>query len=61
MWILTAEGLLGFLDGGLNEKEVPEREVLTLEQELKRRAAPPMASVPRSWNEFFMVLPDFGL
>ena len=61
MWILTAEGLLGFLAGGLNEKEVPEGEVPTLEQELRRRAAPLMASVPRSWSEFFMGLPECGL
>ena len=60
MWIFMAEGLLGFLAGGSNEKDVPETERVVVPQEQKRSADPPKASVARKRNDRFIRLRDCG-
>ena len=53
-----AEGLLGFLAGGLNEKEVPETDLLVVPQEQKRSEDAPKARVARKRTDWFIRLLD---
>jgi hypothetical protein len=58
---LTAEGLLGFLAGGSNEKAVPDLAELTLLHELRRRAALLSAKGTRKRSDIFIRLPDWSM
>jgi hypothetical protein len=58
MWIFTAEGLLGFLDGGSNEKDVPEADLLVVPQEHKSSVDTPKARVVSKRSDWFIRFPD---
>lgn len=55
-----ADGLLGFLAGGSNEKEVPEADLLVVPQELRRSEDAPKARIARMRSDWFMRLPDWS-